>query len=705
MERIIRLLICISLVNIVFLAFVQSSWLRVSIEGLPSQSQTPIVVVQRLGGATHYLSQSILLGNLYSGEYIISGVPAVVGEQNFIPDPLYPQTVQVVHYQLNEVTIHYKLQGDSNSGSTDSDSGSTDSGSNTDTDSGTNSGASMLICEITSGPIASHYAAWVELYNPNGQSVNLANYQLNSPSGKLDDAADPLQIRGFSLPNYNVPPKGYVVLRARSSPVFKNGSKQVYLDSGVNIPRWQAFGGSLELLQGGQTVDYMSWGENEDTPTSSGAWEGESINTAQAGQIGSSLARDVNCTDTNQASDWHPKLYATPAGPNDVPADVTDLDRDGIPDSAEVAGGSFAGLDLFAMGARADRPDIFIEVDVMESDDEGTQPRRESLDRVVKAFAKENIAVHFDVGTLYNSSESLHPEDYNLGGGDPKVPYVPSIELAHEPLHLNGRGSFYTYKSQYMDTARISVFHYLLMGSSRMADGGAGSAGAAELNGNDILITLGKWGLNSNSEKNTNILISYQSANIMHELGHNLGLGHGGKDATNLQPNHLSIMNYLYAIEGVGPARGEGVGDRYYQYKGWKKISRCDLVNSSCSTSHVIDFSHGLGEDIDENSINEGIGIGYGPAWVDYNNDGKESVISYDLNQDDQLTVIEDFDDWSFISLPFQRHFGGAFAVTPFTINPREPLSPIANDFQPRISEDPLPRSFFRELSEEMASP
>ena len=469
-------------------------------------------------------------------------------------------------------------------------------------------------------------------------------------------------------------------------------------------PAGNPFGGSLELLHGSQTVDFIRWGVNDDAPTNADAWEGDNISTAQAGQIGSSLARDTNCTDTNQASDWSPKLYATPAGPNDVPANVSDLDRDGIPDSAEVAGGKFAGLDLFAMGARSDRPDIFIEIDIMESNDESIQPRREALDKVVKAFAKEGMAIHFDVGNFYNSSSGLHPEDYNLGGGDPKVPYIPTIELAHEPAHLNGRGSFYTYKSQYIDTARISVFHYLLMGSSRMADGRAGSAGAAELNGNDILITLGNWGLSSKDEKSTNILINYQAANIMHELGHNLGLGHGGKDATNLQPNHLSIMNYLYTIEGVGPASGNGVGDRYYQYRGWKQISRCNLVNSSCSNSHTIDFSHGLGEDIDENSINEGMGIGYSPAWVDYNNDGQESVISYDLNQDGKLTILEDFDDWSFISLPFQRHFGGAFAVTPFSITPREPLAPISNDFQPRISEDPPPASFFEELRESLGN-
>src|SRR3954464_790339 len=32
----------------------------------------------------------------------------------------------------------------------------------------------------------------------------------------------------------------------------------------------------------------------------------------------------------------------------------------------------------------------------------------------------------------------------------------------------------------------------------------------------------------------------------MHELGHTLGLGHGGGDGVNCKPNYLSVMNYLF---------------------------------------------------------------------------------------------------------------------------------------------------------------
>jgi hypothetical protein len=38
--------------------------------------------------------------------------------------------------------------------------------------------------------------------------------------------------------------------------------------------------------------------------------------------------------------------------------------------------------------------------------------------------------------------------------------------------------------------------------------------------------------------------MAQRAGTIMHELGHNLGLHHGGVDDENYKPNHLSIMSY-----------------------------------------------------------------------------------------------------------------------------------------------------------------
>ena len=37
----------------------------------------------------------------------------------------------------------------------------------------------------------------------------------------------------------------------------------------------------------------------------------------------------------------------------------------------------------------------------------------------------------------------------------------------------------------------------------------------------------------------------------MHELGHNLGLRHGGDDNVHRKPNYLSVMNYSFQTTGM----------------------------------------------------------------------------------------------------------------------------------------------------------
>ena len=41
----------------------------------------------------------------------------------------------------------------------------------------------------------------------------------------------------------------------------------------------------------------------------------------------------------------------------------------------------------------------------------------------------------------------------------------------------------------------------------------------------------------------------------MHELGHNLGLKHGGSDHLNCKPNYLSVMNYAFQHPIISPGR------------------------------------------------------------------------------------------------------------------------------------------------------
>jgi hypothetical protein len=56
--------------------------------------------------------------------------------------------------------------------------------------------------------------------------------------------------------------------------------------------------------------------------------------------------------------------------------------------------------------------------------------------------------------------------------------------------------------------------------------------------------------------------IGDHTGTFLHELGHSLGLGHGGGDSINWKPNYISIMSYNYQFRGVTyDLSGDGVAD------------------------------------------------------------------------------------------------------------------------------------------------
>lgn len=347
---------------------------------------------------------------------------------------------------------------------------------------GFGSQAQILITEVGMCRYTNR-SCWFEIYNKSSQcKANLKDYTIRSTYVDSVAGGKNTTTENFTLPELELSGGAYLVVRGQTANggEYINGPGQIYISNAASPPPptdkapWWDTWGAIEIVKGGATIDFIRFGTSGITPTS-GTWTDGTLPAMWASadtNYGKSIARDANLTDTDKGDDWTAKDFATPGAPNDVLCS-TDADQDGIPDCSEVAGSTFAGLNLYAMGARQGQKDVFIEVDYMDSTDPGVTPRREALDKVKQVFAGRGYKVHFDVGSLYHPGDGISEADHDLGNASAKVPFSQGIELGASGNKTN----FYTYKAAHMDIRRRNIFYYALFSYSRNADGSAGSSG------------------------------------------------------------------------------------------------------------------------------------------------------------------------------------------------------------------------------------
>lgn len=546
----------------------------------------------------------------------------------------------------------------------------------------------LLINEVTESYFY-NFSRWVELYNPTSTTIELSDYQLRSPYFIISSQTNGAS-QTFSLPSYSIPAGGYVVLKAPSDISLPNANNVFYISDGNRNPYWFE-SGFIELLKNGSTIDFVPFGFAY-SPTTNGEWSGTPV--AGFSFSGESYNRSLirSTGDTNSSTDWELVQWSTPGGANDVSCSI-DTDTDGIPDCAEVPGATFAGMPLYEWGARSGQTDIFIELDYMDATnngaqtgDEGILPNRQALDKVVAAFAEKDIHLHIDVGNLFDQTSGTNPSAYDLGGGE-QVPFARYVTLGDATAT---QASAYDYKASYFSIERLPIFHYALFGNRQSASNA--SSGLGELEGNDFIVTLGENGFSSFTSNGLTQLVNYQAMTFMHELGHNLGLQHGGSVTTNYIPNYISVMNYLYSF-GL-PTIGTNEGDRYY-YQNFAGNSNCDvgafaMQNGVFSNTYRIDFSNGSGLDINLNSVDERLGLrrsGSGP--VDFNCNGNNQEASVNMGSG----TWSDYDDWGNVSLVFNRTWSGANNLI---LAKPSATDEVGDDRQTVVQEPALPDDFFR---------
>jgi hypothetical protein len=197
-----------------------------------------------------------------------------------------------------------------------------------------------------------------------------------------------------------------------------------------------------------------------------------------------------------------------------------DTDKDGLDDAYEIFGDE--QLDLAGYGADPLHRDIFVEVDYYA----GNALSDNAVQQVVDAFAKAPL-MNPD-GTPGIRVHILRDDMIAASDADPDLTV----------LTLQYWAEFDRIKNKYAEPHRQSAFHYTVL--ANLHDGITGGVSRG-IPGHDFIVALP--GATDND----------YAATLMHELGHNLGLNHGGPpaDGRAWKPNYLSLMSYPYAYSGV----------------------------------------------------------------------------------------------------------------------------------------------------------
>lgn len=296
-----------------------------------------------------------------------------------------------------------------------------------------------------------------------------------------------------------------------------------------------------------------------------------------------------------------------------------DNDGDGLCDEWEgsgldVDGDGIIDVDLAARGAQIGHKDLFLELD--QFSDQAAQAH--ALNDVVFAFSKLSVVNPDKVkGINLHAYPALPPVASTLipAVDESFVPDPAARKLDYAGLDriMNGNpavpcdGHFGTAEDRKdvkrcaaILAARHLVYRYGLF-ADQLAAKPDSSGVAGEMPGPYFVVALGSWVRSAANPHAANIpeslsigggwptychdaascLSQVQAGTIMHELGHSLGLLHGGQTSEWFKPNYLSVMNYLFQTR-------------------------------SASIDRPLTYSNTILPDLDETNLNEQIPIANG---------------------------------------------------------------------------------------------
>ena len=244
--------------------------------------------------------------------------------------------------------------------------------------------------------------------------------------------------------------------------------------------------------------------------------------------------------------------------------DPNDKDGDGIPNNIETNGMDINSdgnidLNLSALEKKPspDHKDLFLEIDYMEYH----IPIDTVIPNVINAFEKAptcnpdnrlGITLHVQLGEEISPHlDSINLTEKNNRTGDNirtwhefnelKDKYFGTNQERNDPNHEN------------IINAKKLIYHYAIFAHFFDYQNNSGiSNSKTKQGGMDFIVSLGDFTLNSDIDPpHRTGNVDEQEGTLMHEFGHNLGLGHGGIDDINCKPNYISVMNYVRQFASI----------------------------------------------------------------------------------------------------------------------------------------------------------
>ncbi|MBR1893567.1 MAG: hypothetical protein IJ815_08570, partial [Lachnospiraceae bacterium] len=364
------------------------------------------------------------------------------------------------------------------------------------------------------------------------------------------------------------------------------------------------------------------------------------------------------------SSDWYLTMVKIAGW---IVSGTADTDGDGLLDIWETRGLTVSedgvDLDLPGMGADPNVPDIFVEVDYFEDTTNGIslKPDAAALKTVYQSFKDHGINLHIDAGfdsvdyvtgkIWRDKSGSGAISKYSTSyGGEVDVDFKKAFPLGYNYANWN-KLAVDNFDKNRWNTFRYCVFvNEWATGSSTT---GTGSTGIAEDIPGQFFIVADTGVVSGNrlSGGLSDLGSTAIAGTFMHELGHTLGLSHGGVDAGNLEhdhtqykPNYLSVMNYLFQFSGL-------VGSNEVNYSEWKlpALDETSLVESDGFDPEGVTVSHNLGTKYYDSKKNKTVAVeSIAKKAIDFDGDGNtNSTVAADLNDDGDTSVLKSSDsDW-----------------------------------------------------------